>query len=213
MNLSARYGGVTRRPSPSGREERSSRTRKDDETAECTPVSVRKHANTFSFAGGRGKRDLGQFEKPSTVCSQKELSLKRRCGARRGGRDSKSFAAAGWRHGGARQGIEEGSSRNARVLHSTLSARMGSRGQPRWRWESLRSPIESVRLAADGPPLRRRTSRNVGETKPREGFTLPIRARMMALEGVPVRRIWSAEVGRRQRSQRSAVPNVTRGSA
>jgi hypothetical protein len=69
VNLSARYGGVTRRPSPSGREERSSRTRKDDETAECTPVS----GNVFSFAGGRRKRDLGQCEKPNTVCSQKEL--------------------------------------------------------------------------------------------------------------------------------------------
>jgi hypothetical protein len=74
QKLSARYGGVTRRPSPSGREERSSRTQKDDDTAESTAV----FGNAFSFAGGRGKEDLGQRDKPSAGCSQKELRRKAR---------------------------------------------------------------------------------------------------------------------------------------
>jgi len=111
---------VTRRPSPSGREERSPRSQKDDEAVEGTPV----FGKTFSFAGGRGNEDLGQH------ASQASLSLKRSGGVRRGGGHSKSFAATGWRPRGARQGREEGSSRNARVLRSALSARMGSRVIP-----------------------------------------------------------------------------------
>lgn len=59
---------MTRRPSPSGREERSFRTQKDDEAAEGTSV----FGNAFSFAGGRGNGSLGQLDKPSTTCSQKE---------------------------------------------------------------------------------------------------------------------------------------------
>jgi len=127
---------------------------------------------------------------------------------RRGGGHSKSFAATGWRHKGARQGHEEGSSRNARVLHSTLSAQMGSCDRPR-RWhEGLRLPAESTWLAADGsfsPEM------DIAQTQekhaPREGFEIPMRARMTALEGVPVRRNWSAEVGSRRRPKKR-VPNV-----
>jgi len=61
--------------------------------------------------------------------------------------------------------------------------------------------VESARLAANGPPLRRRTFAHAGETKPREGSSHPMRARMMALVVVPVHRIWSAEIGKRQRSR------------
>jgi len=185
---------VTRRPSPSGREERSPRTQKDDETVEGTPV----FGKTFSFAGGRGNEDLDQH------ASQTSRSLKRSGGVRRGGGHSKSFAATGWRRRGARQGCEEGSSRNARVLHSALSARMGSCDRPR-RWDEglrlLQNSFGSLRMAR----LERGGHHaNAGETKPREGFTLRMRAGMMALEGVPVRRIWSAEVGRRRRPNEAA---------
>jgi len=193
-NLGPRHGGVTERPSPSGRGERSPRTQKDNETVEGTSV----FGKTFSFAGGRGNEDLGQH------ASQAPLSLKRSGGARRGGGHSKSFAATGWRRSGARQGREEGSSRNARVLRSALSARMGSCDRPR-RWDEglrlLQNSLGSLwmaRLERDGHRA------NAGETKPREGFALPMRARMMALEGVPVRRIWSAEVGRRRRPKEAA---------
>jgi len=54
---------VTRRPSPSGREERSPRTQKDDETVEGTPV----FRNAFSFAGGCANEDLGQHDKPNAM--------------------------------------------------------------------------------------------------------------------------------------------------
>jgi hypothetical protein len=192
---------VTRRPSPRGRRERSLRTQKDDETVEGTLV-LRK---TFSFAGGRRNEDLGQH------ASQASPSLKRRGGVRRGGGHSKSFAATGWRQRGARQGHEEGRSRNARVLHSALSARLGSCGQPRWRQKGLR-PLQNL----PGSPRVARFERsghraNAGEMKPREGFDLPMRARMTALEGVPVHRNWSAEVGRRQRFTQ-AVSQRHRGS-
>jgi hypothetical protein len=89
---------VTKRPSPSGRGERSSRTQKDDETVEGTPV----FRNAFAFAGGCGKEDLGQHDKPSITWfskgtrSRKGTALKRCGGVRRGGRDSNSFAATGW---------------------------------------------------------------------------------------------------------------------
>lgn len=107
---------MTGRPSLSGREERSLRTQKDDKTVKCTPVLW----NSFSFAGGRGNEDLGQREKPRTGCSQKELRGK----ARRS--TLQVFRGSGLATQGVRQGKknEEGSSRNARVLHSTLSARM-----------------------------------------------------------------------------------------
>jgi len=215
VNLGPRHGGVTRRPSPSGREERSSRTQKDDETVEGT-TTLRK---TFSFAGGRGNESLGQHA--SQACSRPPkggLALKRSEHVRRGGGHSKSFAATGWRPSGARQGHEEGSSRNARVLHSALSARESSRDRPR-RWdEGLRLLQDSfgssrtARLARDG----RRA--NVRDAKSREGSSDPMRTRVMALEGVPVRRIWSAEVGKRRRHneavlQRQKGEHVNRGLA
>jgi len=59
---------------------------KDDETVEGILVL----GKTFSFAGGAGMSTL------ATSKSQPPLALKRSGGGRRGGRDSKSFAAAGW---------------------------------------------------------------------------------------------------------------------
>jgi len=172
---------------------------------------------TFSFAGGRGNEDLGQH------ASQTPLSLKRSSGARRGGGLSKSYAATGWRRSGARQGHEEGSSRNARVLRSALSARMGSCGQPRWRQEFLPERVCAscrIHLARCGWPASPET--DIAQTQekrsPARGRSFPMRARMMALEGVPVRRIWSAEVGRRRRpneavSQRQKGEHVNGGLA
>jgi hypothetical protein len=170
---------VTRRPSPRGRRERSVRTQKDDETDEGTLV----FRKTPSFAGGRGNEGLGQH------ASQASRSLKRSHDARRGGGHSKSFAATGWRHKGARQGNEEGHSRNARVLHSALSARMGSCGQPRWRQRVC--ALCRIDLARCGWPAQKWTAFTQTQERrsPRERLTFPMRARMMALEGVPVRRI------------------------
>jgi len=101
-SLTARCGGVTRRPSPSGREERSFRTPKDDETVESTPVFW----NSFSFAGGRENEDLGQLDKPSTDGSQKE----RRSKAQR--ERLQIFRGSGLATRGCSAGIEEGSFRN-----------------------------------------------------------------------------------------------------
>jgi len=81
--------------------------------------------NVLSFAGVHGNEDLGQHASQASQ-SPKRRALKKSGDARRGGGHSKSFAATGWRPGGARQGHEEGSSRNARALHSALSTRMGS---------------------------------------------------------------------------------------
>lgn len=89
--------------------------RKDDDTVEGILV----FGKAFSFAGGAGTRAL------ATSTSQPPLALKRSGGGRRGGRDSKSFAAAMVVTKNARRGIEEGSSRNAGALHSSPSASKG----------------------------------------------------------------------------------------
>lgn len=169
---------MTGRPSPSGREERSLRTQKDDDTVESTMV----FGNSFSFAGEREKEDLDQRDKPSTGCSQKELRGK----ARR--RTLQVFRGNGLATHGARQGKEEGSS-----LQTCTSPSLHSVDPDGIPWPAslaivrFAPSIDSVRLAANGPPLRRRTFANAGEPKPREGFTSPMRVRITALEGVPVR--------------------------
>lgn len=70
------------------------------------------------FAGGRWNEGLGQSEKPDARRSQKDA------GARRGGSDSKSLAATGWRHEAFGR-VEEGS--------SFASPSLGSVGPDRFR--------------------------------------------------------------------------------
>jgi len=129
-------------------------------------------AKALSFAGSVGTKIL------ASSTSQAPLSLKRSSGVRRGGRDSSSFAAAGWRQRMPGGDFEEGSSRNARALHSAPSASEGSRGQPRWQPEdgARKSPTLSAgpfQLAAEWPPLRRRLLRQRKRTtSPARGATI-----------------------------------------
>jgi hypothetical protein len=141
---SASLGGVTRRPNPKRSWGAILTYTKDDDTVEGLLV----FAKALSFAGSVGTKIL------ASSTSQAPLSLKRSSGVRRGGRDSSSFAAAGWRQRMPGGDFEEGSSRHARALHSAPSASEGSRGQPRWQPEdgARKSPTLSAgpfQLAAE----------------------------------------------------------------
>jgi len=200
-SLTTRCGGVTRRPSPSGHEERSSGTQKDDEAVKSTPV----FRKAFSFAGGRRNGNLDHHEKPNATVSQKE----QRREARRARLQIVSRQRVG-DMGVLGRVLKEGSSRNARALHSALSARIGSSrlaspavvGRSVFRKRHRVFKAESVWLTVQWlTPLRRMTTgRTQKKRSPARGSTFLMRVRMTAPKSVPVRRIWSAEVGRRQRS-------------
>lgn len=160
---------MTRRPSPRGRRERSLRTRKDDEAVEGTSV----FRKASSFAGGHWERRPWPAREPNHAVSQKEP----RGAAQR--RTLQVFRGNGLVTGGVRQGCEEGSSRNARVLRSALSTRVSFRvplesgdpgGQPRWRqrgFAPLQNSSGSLRMAR----LERVGHHaNAGEVGPREGL-------------------------------------------
>jgi len=147
---------VTRRPGPSGRGERSSRTQKDDDTVESTPVFRKASA----FAGGRWNGDLGQHEKSSTIVSQKE----RRREARR--KRLQIFRGNGlvtrWCSAGiARRGAHANAGpftrlcRPGLVRFSRKREHAASLAGSRW----IKPAAGSFRLVAGGSSLRRRTSR------------------------------------------------------
>jgi hypothetical protein len=180
-------GGVTRRPNPKGRGERSSRTQ------------GRRHGGKHSgfrksvlLRGRRRNEGLGHLDKPTTPCSQKE----RRRTARR--KRLQFFRSSGMVTKNARRGIEEGSSRNAGALHSSPSASEGS-GSPSQGGISGVSlagsrrrtlSAESFWLAADALPLRRQTRRQRKRTtSPARGATIRCGRGYWRSMGVPVRRI------------------------
>jgi len=164
---------VTRRPSPSGRKERSLRTQKDDETVEGMPV----FRNGLSFAGGVGNEDLDQHDKPSTTVSQKE----RRREARR--RTLQVFRGNGLATRRARQGHRGGE------LTQCAGPSLGSVGP-----DGFQRPAT---LAARGfaPSCRDRSAYRTWLTSPEgnmrkrkrnaalRGVSVPLRVRMMALVG------------------------------
>jgi len=78
------------------------------------------------FSGTRSPSREGERTRTLvSSTSQAPMALKRSGGARRSGRDSKSFAAAGWRHGGVRQGSRRGAHAMRESFSSALSARIG----------------------------------------------------------------------------------------
>jgi len=172
-------GGVTRRPNPKRARGAILAFQKGRRHGERPPG----FRESVLLRGRRRNESLGQLGKPST------LALKRSSGARRGGRDSKSFAAAGWRQGTPGGESRRGTHAKARVLHSTPSAPKGSRGQPRWRLRVY--AFNRIFLARCGMTASSETDTPPTQenAKPREGRDDPMRARISALEGVPVRRI------------------------
>jgi len=197
---------VTRRPSPSGREERSPRTQKDDETVKGTSV----FGKAFSFAGGRGNGDLGQLDKPSPTCSQKE----RRSAAQRERLQISRGSGLATRRCSA--GIEEGSSRNARALQ------LSSVGPDRFRGSSRKRGIPEASFAGGlryfpgrgtllaGSFGSLRVARLLGgghranakERHARKGMPIPIAGEDDgARECARTSYLVTAEVGRRRRSK------------
>lgn len=125
----------------------------------CAPKRTTKRWKAPRFSGKRSPSREGVGTKTSaSTQARPHVSQKEARGAAQR-RTLQVFRGNGLVTKGARQGSEEGSSRNARVLRSALSARSGSCGQPRWRHEGLRLLAESDWLAARGPPLRRRSPR------------------------------------------------------
>jgi len=79
----------------------------------------------FSFAGGAGTKTSASSTSQAPQSLERERSQKeRRSAARR--KRLQIFRSSGLATKDARRGIEEGHSRNARVLHSTPSAPKGS---------------------------------------------------------------------------------------
>lgn len=154
---------MTRRPSPSGRRERSVRTQKDDETVKGTSV----FGKAFSFAGGRRNGDLGQLDKPSPTVSQKErrdTAQRERLQIFRGSGLATRRCSAGIRGGEPTQ-CAGPSARLCRPgsVPGFFAQAGDSRGQLRWRPKVLSRKGNAlgriIRLAAGGSSLRRRTSR------------------------------------------------------
>lgn len=98
----------------------------------CVPKRTTKRPKAPRFSGKRSPSREGVGTKTSaSPQARPRVSQKEPRGAAQR-RTLQVFRGNGLVTKGARQGSEEGSSRNARALHSALSAWVSSCGQPRW---------------------------------------------------------------------------------
>jgi hypothetical protein len=169
---SASQGGVTRRPNP-----------KRSKGAILSHQKGRRNGGRHSgvpenvlLRGRRRNERLGHLDKPNA------LVLKRNSGGRRGGRDSKSFAATRWRRrmlgGESRRGAHA-----VRESFTHLRRPLGDFGQSLRKWRPLLAGLaggrrrtlsaKSLWLAADDLPLRSQTGRQRKRTTgPARGVTI-----------------------------------------